>query len=29
MELITGGNLLDMVYKEKNFTEVKAAEVIR
>ena len=29
MELITGGNLLDMVYKEKNFTEAKAAEVIR
>lgn len=29
MELVSGGNLLDQVYKEKNFNEVKAAKVIR
>ena len=29
MELVSGGNLLDQVYKEKNFSEIKAAKVIR
>ena len=29
MELITGGNLFDMVKQEKKFTEAKAANVIK
>ena len=29
MELVSGGNLLDMVYKERNFTEAKAAQVMK
>lgn len=29
MELITGGNLLDMIYKKKVFTEQEAANVLK